>query len=247
MSAIPSPSLSTGPLEPSMMQPESDNATPDTAAKRAGVCNDQRFPRVAFIDCLLFRIKLLSRTGTDPRAIHLALGRTCCDKLHRRHLGRLTANHLSQYRCRRHYLKQWAAVGSQRLDRNLISLGAVGFRDIERRRARLPRARKITLGVRGTGFLVVDGASDSGEVQPHPRYRGGGTPTVGDGAARLRPYHPADLDGAAVHLHAGGRQAREREEEDGGGGLHVRLRLIIQRRNRCGSCQTAAHAMEVTA
>src|SRR3954462_2451628 len=247
MSAIPSPSLSTGPVVPSMMQPESDNATPDTAAKSIGVRNDQRFPRVAFIDCLLFRRKLLSRTGTDPRAIHLALGRTCCDKLHRRYLGGLTAKHLSQYRCRRHYLKQGTSVGSQRLDRNLIPLGAVRFRDIERRRPRLPPAGKITLGVRGTGFLVVDGASDPGEVQPHPGYRGGGTPTVGDGAARLRTNHPADLDGAALDLHAGRRQTRERQEEDGGGGLHVRLRSIIQRRNRCGSCQTAAHAMEVTA
>src|SRR4051812_25593337 len=125
MSAIPSPSLSTGPLDPSMMQPEADIARPDTAAKSIGARNDQRFPRVAFIYCLLFRRKLLSRTGTNPRAIHQALRRTFCDKLHRRYLGGLTANHLSQYRCRRHYLKQRAAVRSQRLDRNLIPLAAV--------------------------------------------------------------------------------------------------------------------------
>ena len=66
--------------------------------------------RVAFICCLLFGRKLLSRTGTDARAIHLALRRTSCDKLHRRYLGRLTADHLPQYRCRRHDLK----LGSER-------------------------------------------------------------------------------------------------------------------------------------
>src|SRR4051794_29542001 len=109
MSAIPSPSLSTGPLEPSMMQPDADNARPDAAAKSIGTRNDQRFPRVAFIYCLLFGRKLLSRTGTDPRGIHQALGRTSCDELHRRYLRGLTANHLSQYRCRRHYLKQGGA------------------------------------------------------------------------------------------------------------------------------------------
>src|SRR3954464_8666838 len=153
MSAIPSPSLSTGPVEPSMMQPESDNATPDTAAKSTGVRNDQRFPRVAFIDCLLFRRKLLSRTGTDPRAIQLALGRTCCDKLHRRYLGGLTANHLSQYRCRRHYLKQWDrdAVRSHGLHGDAVPVFAMGLGDVERRRPGLARAREITLGLSVTG------------------------------------------------------------------------------------------------
>src|SRR6478609_7419489 len=143
MSAIPSPSLSTrGPVEPSMMQPEADNARPDTAAKSTGARNDQRFPRVAFIYCLLFRRKLLSRTGTDPRAIHLALRRTSCDKLDRRYLGGLTAHDLSQYRCRRLNLKRGErnAVRSHGLQVDAVPVAAMGLGDIERRRPGLARA-----------------------------------------------------------------------------------------------------------
>src|SRR4029079_154080 len=157
-----------------MMQPDADNASPDAAARSTGARSDQRFPRVAFIYCLLFEEKLLSRTGTNPRGIHEALHRTVCDKLHRRYLRGLTADDLSQYRCRRHNLKQRAAVRPQRDDGDLISLVAVGFRDIESGRPRLPRAGKITLGVRGTGFLLVDGAPNAGQVEPHRGDGGGG-------------------------------------------------------------------------
>ena len=214
MSAIPSPSLSTGPVVPSMMQPEGENARPDTAASSTGARNDQRFPRVAFICCLLFGRKLLSRTGTDPRAIHQALRRTSCDKLHRLYLGGLTANHLSQYRCRRLYLKRGErnAVRSRPPPPRLRYLfAAVGFGDVERRRPVWRAQGKSHWACPAQGAVArnrVPGSVDALQKQPHLCDRRVGTPTVGDGVARLRSNHPADLDSAAVDLHAGSRQTR---------------------------------------
>src|SRR6185436_11058809 len=132
-----------GPL--SMKHPDADNASPDTTANSRGPRNDLRFPSPFIRFSCLEERKLQSRTGADSRAIHLAFRRTECDKLHRLNLGGLTARDLSQYRCRRHYLKQLGAVRPDRRDRNLVPLVAAGFFDVERRRPRLASAGEITL------------------------------------------------------------------------------------------------------
>ena len=197
-----------------MMQPEADNARPDTAAKQHGGAQRPTISTSGFhllSSCL--EEKLLSRTGADPRAIHLALRRTLCDKLHRLDLGGLTADDLSQYRCRRLYLKRGErdAVRSHGLHGDAVPVAAMGLGDVERCRPGLARAGEITLGLSGTGLVALESGSQPRRRPPKQAHLcdlRGRAPTVGDGAAGLRPDHPADLDRAAVDLHARRRAGR---------------------------------------